>query len=119
MAPGDYGNGRVWVAMTVSAAVLGVVPRAQERAAIPSAKRTAPEVDHGPHKMVLEGFVLGPDGNSAEGMVVVSSAGGRAVTDAAGNYRFEVAAPSEATSVQVTAVSSAGGSQVSSVCVAV
>src|SRR5437867_8178587 len=120
MTPGGSGKGRVWVAVAASAAVLGAVPRAQDRAAIHSAERAAPEVDHGPHKtLVLEGFVLGPDGNPAEGAVVVSRADGRAVTDAAGNYRFEVAAPSEATSVQVTAVSSAGGSLVSSACVAV
>src|SRR6185503_18691424 len=53
-----------------------------------------------------------------EGAVVVSSAGGQAVTDAAGNYLLEVEVPLEATSVQVTAVSSTGGNLVASASVA-
>src|SRR5262245_37656835 len=53
---------------------------------------------------VLEGFVLGPDGNPAEGAVVVSSAGGQAVTDVAGRYQLEIEVPIDATSVQLTAV---------------
>src|SRR5262245_38675405 len=39
---------------------------------------------------VLEGLVLEPDGAPAVGAVVVTSAGGQAVTDADGAYRLEV-----------------------------
>ncbi len=65
-------------------------------------------------QLELEGVVLGPDGNPVEGAVVVSSAGGKAVTDASGNYRITVEVPSEASSVQVTAVGGTGGSLVAS-----
>src|SRR5262245_12258619 len=69
-------------------------------------------------RTTLEGFVLAPDGSPAEGAVVVSSAGGKAVTDFAGSYRLEVEVPPDATSVQLTAVSSAGRSLVASASVA-
>src|SRR5262245_22086803 len=59
-------------------------------------------------RVTLEGYVLTSDGSPAEGAVVVSSAGGKAITDAAGRYRLEVDVPLEATSVEVTAVGSAG-----------
>jgi len=49
--------------------------------------------------VVLEGFVLEPDGAPAEGAVVVSSAGGRAVADRNGSYRLEVCFPGEAESI--------------------
>src|SRR5262245_39217340 len=64
--------------------------------------------------VTLEGFVLTPDGSPAEGALVVSSAGGRAITDAAGNYRLEVELPLEATSVQVTAAGQVGANSTSS-----
>src|SRR5262245_60199168 len=48
--------------------------------------------------VVLEGFVLDPGGTPAQSAVVVSSAGGRAVADAAGHYRLEVEVPFEAQS---------------------
>src|SRR5262245_8634825 len=54
--------------------------------------------------IVFEGFVLDPDGAPAEGAVVVTSAGGRAVTDLRGRYRLEVEVSPEAGSVQVMAV---------------
>src|SRR5262245_23892155 len=54
--------------------------------------------------VVFEGFVLDPDGAPAEGAVVVTSAGGRAVTDLRGRYRLEVEVSPEAGSVQVMAV---------------
>src|SRR5262245_61988755 len=82
---------------------------------------TPPSAD-GPGSLVrltLEGFVLSPDGSPAEGAVVVSSAGGRAVTNVAGNYRLEVEVPLEATSLQVTAVGGARGTQLASASVAV
>jgi hypothetical protein len=56
--------------------------------------------------VVLEGFVDGPDGAPVEGAVVVSSAGGRAVSDASGHFRLETKVPLGAESVQLTA---AGG----------
>src|SRR5262245_29588913 len=63
------------------------------------------EVD-APVPIVLEGFVLAPDGTPAEGAVVVSSAGGQAITDQDGHYRLSVGAPIAAQSVQVTAAGS-------------
>ena len=57
----------------------------------------------------LEGAVSNPDGSPAEGAVVVSSAGGKAVTDSSGWYRLETDVPVDAASVQVTAVGSAHG----------
>jgi hypothetical protein len=54
--------------------------------------------------VVLDGIVFGPDGAPAVGAVVVSSAGGRAVTAVDGSYRFEVEVPIESQSLHVTAV---------------
>jgi hypothetical protein len=68
--------------------------------------------------VTLEGFVLAPDGSPAEGAMVTSSAGGRAVTDVAGLFRLEVDVPLEVTSVQVTARGSAGRSSIASASVA-
>ena len=56
---------------------------------------------------VFEGFVAASDGSPVENAVVVSSAGGKAVTDARGWYRLEASVPAEAESVQVTAVGGA------------
>jgi hypothetical protein len=58
--------------------------------------------------VALEGFVQGPDGSPAEGTVVVSSAGGKALTDRDGAYRLAVRVPSGTPSVQVTAVGGRG-----------
>src|SRR5262245_64428086 len=57
--------------------------------------------------VAFEGFVLAPDGTPAEGAVIVSSAGGRAVADRSGRCRLEVRVPLEAESVRITAVSGA------------
>ena len=54
--------------------------------------------------VVFEGVVYDPSGAPAEGAVVVSSAGGQAVTDWNGTYRLEARVPVEAESVQITAV---------------
>src|SRR6185503_14497026 len=54
--------------------------------------------------IVIVGRVLGPDGRAREGVVVASSAGGRALTDARGEYRLELEVPLDADGVQVTAV---------------
>ena len=53
---------------------------------------------------VFEGFVLESEGAPAQGAVVVSSAGGKAVTDVSGSFRLAVSVPLAAESVQVTAV---------------
>ncbi|MSR64037.1 MAG: hypothetical protein EXS08_16565 [Planctomycetes bacterium] len=68
--------------------------------------------------IVFEGFVLCADGNPAEGAVVVSSAGGQAITDVAGNYRLELDVPLEAESVQVTAIGRAAANLAASMSVA-
>ena len=58
--------------------------------------------------LTLDGLVLAPCGAPAEGAVVVSSAGGQAVTDADGKYRLEVQLAPDANSLQVSAAASAG-----------
>ena len=66
-----------------TACLLAFLPLArsgQERSIAPGAGGGASEV----RSLVLEGFVLDVDGNSASGVVVVSGAGGQAETDAAG-----------------------------------
>ena len=68
---------------------------------------------------VFVGRVLAPDGAPAAGAVVVTTAGGRAVTDAEGSFSLEVGLPLEAESVRVTAVLGSGtGSLVGSALVA-
>ena len=63
---------------------------------------------------VLHGSVLQPDGSPAVGAVVVSSAGGAAVTDAEGSYRLELQVPLAVESVQVTAVGASGRTRLAS-----
>jgi hypothetical protein len=102
----------------LSAVVLGAVTTAQterrvERdAVLPTTERALAM------PLVLEGFVLEPDGSPAAGAVVASSAGGRAVTGGAGRYRLEIEVPLEAESVEVTAVGAGGGQATRSVAVA-
>ena len=67
---------------------------------------TPVEVSTGSKLVVFEGVVLGPDGAPAPGAVVVSSAGGRAVTGLDGGYRLELQVPVESESVQITAIGS-------------
>src|SRR5678809_1031651 len=55
------------------------------------------------HRVVLEGIVADPNGAAAVGAVVVSSAGGNALTDSNGSYRLELAVPVDVTNVEVTA----------------
>ena len=68
--------------------------------------------------VAFEGFVLEPGGAPAAGAVVVSSAGGRAVTDGDGRYHLEVGVPIDAWCVQFTAVGAAGTSRFASTSVA-
>ena len=108
MAARIFGFGRVLVAMATCAAFAraGMVSAQDARSRAQLAlERDEPEA---PSRVVIEGFVLALDGAPAEGAVVVSSAGGRAITDAAGTYRLEVEVPPGATHVQVTAVGSSG-----------
>src|SRR5262245_16654892 len=95
--------------------VLGHAAPAQDP---PRADRTGQVEGHPTGLLVLDGIVLAADGSPAEGAVVVSSAGGKAITDGDGSYRLEVDVPREATSVQLTAVGRAGGNQVASSSVA-
>ena len=69
--------------------------------------------------VTVEGFVLTPGGSPIEGAVVVSSAGGKAVTDAAGKYALQVDVSPDAKSVQVTAMGRTGGEPAASANVAV
>jgi len=65
---------------------------------------------------VFVGRVLGPGGAPASGAVVVTSAGGQAVTNAEGCFSVEVDLPAEAERVRVTAaMGSRKGSLVGSV----
>jgi hypothetical protein len=58
---------------------------------------------HATAPLVFEGFVLEADGSPAVGAVVVSSAGGRAVTGPDGRYRLEARVPLDAHEVEITA----------------
>ena len=93
----------------VLALALGYPASAQDLPALES--HVGPErIEDGESSVavVFEGFVNGPDGVPAGGAVVVSSAGGRAVTDASGSFRLDVRVPVEAESVQITAVGGGG-----------
>ena len=52
--------------------------------------------------------MIEPGGAPAEGAVVVSSAGGQAVTGQDGRYRLEVLLPVDSESVEITAVGASG-----------
>jgi len=93
-----------------SLAERGAAAQAREDLQAAPAGLPNPAADAPRERLVLEGFVLTPDGLPAEGALVLCSAGGQAVTDAAGGYRLEVDAPREAEFVELTAVRSAGGS---------
>ena len=95
--------------------------------ASPGSAQAEPPVGEAPSRRIedgrfltitFEGFVSAPDGSPAEGAVVVSSAGGRAVADARGSYRLEAHVPPEARSVQVTAVGRGGRNVIASTSVA-
>lgn len=62
----------------------------------------------------FEGIVRAPDGTPAVGSVVVSSAGGQAVTDASGEFQLAAFVPNAAESVQITAVGQSNGQLVAS-----
>jgi hypothetical protein len=64
--------------------------------------------------VVLEGLVVSPDGAPVEGAVVVSSAGGQAVTDRDGRYRLEVGVPLDARSLEITVAHSGDGNLLAS-----
>src|SRR5262245_61769546 len=66
----------------------------------------------------FEGQVYDPDGAPAEGAVVVSGAGGSAITDARGRFRFEAQVPRGTESVQITAVGRTGSNLLASAQVA-
>src|SRR5262245_55829018 len=84
-----------------------------------SALQTLERIDEARTSIVFEGFVYTPDGSPAEGAVVVTSAGGKAVVDARGHYCIEASVTGEAESVQVTAVGSGGLNLVASTSVGV
>jgi len=63
---------------------------------------------------VLLGRVELSDGSPAEGVLVFSDAGGRAVVDADGLFRLEVRVPLETTSLQVTAMGPGGNGRMAS-----
>jgi len=73
----------------------------------PEGPRPAPAAEERPAEtwpVVLEGLVRAPDGAPAVGAVVLSSAGGQAVTDGEGRFRLALTLPIEADEVQLTAV---------------
>src|SRR5262249_46392743 len=80
---------------------LGRSVPAQDRPSVGRARDAGASVS-----LVLSSFVFANDGTPAEGAVVVSSAGGKAIADRTGSYRFEVEVPREAESVEVIAVGS-------------
>jgi len=65
-------------------------------------------------RVTLEGLVLGLDGLPEEGALVVTDAGGKATTDAAGRYRLDVRVPAAASVLRVTAIGSGGTGRLAS-----
>jgi hypothetical protein len=59
--------------------------------------------------LVFEGIVVDAQGAPVEGAIVVSGAGGKAVTDRSGSYRLEVRVPGGAERIAITAVGGTGG----------
>src|SRR5262245_8038728 len=66
-------------------------------------RRSPADADLESRTAILIGRVVGPDGAPVAGAVVVTSAGGQAVTDARGAWGLEVQVSLDAVSVQVTA----------------
>jgi hypothetical protein len=64
--------------------------------------------------LVCEGVVLEPDGTPAAGAIVVTSAGGKAVTDGDGHYRLQTRVPVDARTIRVSAVGRRGRSVMAS-----
>ena len=91
--------------MLVAALVMG---RAAPAQGVPSTESVV---------FTFEGFVVALDGLPAEGAVVVSSAGGQAVTDAGGSFRLEAQVPLDAESIQISAIGRAGGNRADGICV--
>jgi len=61
-----------------------------------------------PPPTLITGSVLGPDGAPVEGAVVVTSAGGQAVTDELGAFSLGLALPAGVAGLRVTAVAGSG-----------
>jgi hypothetical protein len=90
---------RQWaLASVVSIAMVALAGRGSTATRGDSGEGPRPSVP-----VVLEGFVLDADGTPAQGAVVTSSAGGRAITDALGRYRIEESVSVDARRVQVWA----------------
>jgi len=98
---------KVVASLCLAALTLGHTPFA------PRTLATSPSPEHARTESVSSdespaftfiGFVNEADGTPAEGAIVVSSAGGQAVTGAEGSFRLEVRVPSDSESIQLTAV---------------
>ncbi len=99
--------------LALAALALGLSASAQ--GVLPVEPGLAPSEDTGSSMPVaFEGFVFEPSGAPAEGAVVVSSAGGQAVTDRNGRYRLEARVPIDAQRVQITAAGRAGQNRLAS-----
>jgi len=92
-------------------ALLGLVPFGLVRApdlqtgpAPATVEEVAPLVS-----VVFEGIVFDSDGAPAEGALVVTSAGGRALTDGTGTYRLDVEVSVEASNAEITAFGGENG----------
>src|SRR5262245_50933155 len=93
----SLGFGLVVAQVAVSAQTdgKGTAP-GREDALVDSAGELAARMETTPsetYPLVILGCVVDQDGAPCEGAVVVSSAGGRALTDARGDFRLEVDAP--------------------------
>ncbi len=83
--------------------VLGRLTRAQGLPSLEPAPGIE-EVDDATLRQVVTGRVCLPDGSPAAGAVVVTSAGGQAITSADGSFTLEVELPLDFESLEVTAV---------------
>ena len=96
------------LAVGMAALVFAGLVRAQGALLERTASGASAVAERESRPLTFEGFVLEPDGRPAEGAVVVSSAGGLAVTDASGHYVLDVGAPLGAESLRITAAGPAG-----------
>ena len=89
--------------------VLGHLTQAQGLPSLEPAPGIA-ELDDATLRQVVTGRVYLPDGSPAVGAVVVTSAGGQAVTGADGSFTLAVELPIDVECLEVTAVADATGS---------
>ncbi len=108
------------VAALVVAGVLGIAGTAGAQGLPHDPPRAAGEARpavSGSREITVEGTVIGGDGSPVAGAVVVTSAGGEAVTNAEGRYAIEIRLPHGADVLHVSAFGTGAGKPLASAAV--